>query len=49
MTGNPVSPHAAAPLDGVKVLEMGTVIMVPYAGKVLRLSLIHISEPTRPY
>lgn len=36
MTGNPVSPHAAAPLDGVTVLEMGTVIMVPYAGKVLR-------------
>jgi crotonobetainyl-CoA:carnitine CoA-transferase CaiB-like acyl-CoA transferase len=26
----------AAPLDGVRVLEVGTVIMAPYAGKILR-------------
>ena len=28
--------RGSAPLDGVRVLEVGTVIMAPYAGKVLR-------------
>lgn len=30
------APGRAAPLDGVRVLEVGTVIMAPYAGKILR-------------
>ncbi|GAA4514371.1 CaiB/BaiF CoA transferase family protein [Brevibacterium yomogidense] len=33
---NGVDSRGGAPLEGVKVLEVGTVIMAPYAGKVLR-------------